>query len=156
MITQTIDDSVEHSFEFEVVQENSFPELIASLSPLWSNLSKILTVLYTEAQYQRALKVFDGLVEVIGDSHTHPLSSFMEILALLLANYEREHYPMPDISGEEILQFLMEQNALTPKDLPELGNPSEVSDLLTGKRLLNTQQVRTLSERFQVSPALFF
>lgn len=115
-----------------------------------------MTVLHTESQYQRALKIFDGLVEVIGDSHTHPLSSFMEILAMLLANYEREHYSMPDIAGEEILQFLMEQNSLTSRDLPELGNPSEVSDLLTGKRLLNTQQVRTLSERFQVSSALFF
>jgi HTH-type transcriptional regulator/antitoxin HigA len=49
----------------------------------------------------------------------------------------------------------MEQNGLMPSDLPEVGNANEVLDILNGKRWLNSQQIRALSERFQVPPAVF-
>jgi HTH-type transcriptional regulator/antitoxin HigA len=142
-------------FSFEATQEQSFPETIATLFPLWTNFSKILSVPHTEAQYQYALTFFEKLAEIVGDNHTHPLSSLLETLALLIENYEKEHYPVSDVSGIEILQFLMEQNALTVNDLPEIGNSTQVADVLNGKLLLNTQQIQRLSQRFHVSPTLF-
>jgi antitoxin component HigA of HigAB toxin-antitoxin module len=42
-----------------------------------------------------------------------------------------------------------------PSDLPEIGHPQLVSEFLNGQRYLNTQQIRTLNERFHVSPAVF-
>lgn len=154
MITQAVVNQ-RVKFSFEVTQEQSFPETVATLFPLWTDLSKILSVPHTEAQYQYALTFFEKLAEIVGDNDTHPLSSLLETLALLIENYEKEHYPVSEVSGIEILQFLMEQNALTAKDLPELGNPNEVADVLSGKRLLNTQQIHRLSQRFHVSPTLF-
>lgn len=51
----------------------------------------------------------------------------------------------------------MDQQGLKQKDLAEVfGTPSIVSEVLSGKRKLNYEQIRKLSERFQVSPELFF
>ncbi len=49
----------------------------------------------------------------------------------------------------------MEEHGLAQSDLREIGSQGVVSELLAGKRQLNLQQVRLLSERFKVSPAVF-
>ena len=54
-----------------------------------------------------------------------------------------------------MLKFFMEQHDLTPSDLPELGTQRVVSEMLRGKRELNTRQMKALSKRFHVSPAVF-
>jgi len=36
------------------------------------------------------------------------------------------------------------------------GTPSIVSEVLNGKRELNKEQIRRLSQRFHVSPEVFF
>jgi len=40
-------------------------------------------------------------------------------------------------------------------DLPEIGSQGVISEILSGKRQLNLRQVKLLSERFKVSPAVF-
>lgn len=51
----------------------------------------------------------------------------------------------------------MAANNLKQKDLaPLLGSESIVSEVLYGKRELNKQHIEKLSQRFKVSPALFF
>jgi HTH-type transcriptional regulator/antitoxin HigA len=49
----------------------------------------------------------------------------------------------------------MEEQGLKQADLPEIGSQGVVSEILSGKRKLNLRQVRLLSERFTVSPAVF-
>jgi HTH-type transcriptional regulator/antitoxin HigA len=39
--------------------------------------------------------------------------------------------------------------------LPEIGSQGVVSEVLAGKRELNTRQIRALAKRFGVSPAVF-
>jgi len=41
-------------------------------------------------------------------------------------------------------------------DLGAFGTPSVVSEVLSGKRKLNKEHIQKLSERFGVSPELFF
>ena len=51
----------------------------------------------------------------------------------------------------------MEANELRQKDLVDVfGTESIVSDVLNGKRELTKEQIRRLSKRFHVSPAVFF
>jgi len=51
----------------------------------------------------------------------------------------------------------MEQHGLKQKDLVNVfGSKSIVSEVLIGKRVLNKEQIRRLSERFHVSPEMFF
>jgi HTH-type transcriptional regulator/antitoxin HigA len=51
----------------------------------------------------------------------------------------------------------MDQHDLKQKDLVDVfGTPSVVSEILNGKRELNKGHIERLSERFGVSPELFF
>jgi HTH-type transcriptional regulator/antitoxin HigA len=39
--------------------------------------------------------------------------------------------------------------------MKEIGSQGVVSEVLSGKRSLNSRQIKALSERFAVSPAVF-
>jgi HTH-type transcriptional regulator/antitoxin HigA len=49
----------------------------------------------------------------------------------------------------------MEEHGLKQSDLPEIGSQGVVSEIPSGKRQLNVRQLKLLSERFKVSPAVF-
>ncbi len=81
----------------------------------------------------------------------------IELLTLLIDQYESERYPVPDASPIEVLRFLIERNGLTQRDLSsELGSEATVSLVLSGKRSLTRNHIAKLSRRFRVSPAAFF
>jgi HTH-type transcriptional regulator/antitoxin HigA len=64
---------------------------------------------------------------------------------------------LPRAKPVEILRFLMDQHGLKQKDLANVfGTPSIVSEVLSGKRKLNSKHIQRLSERFHVSPEVFF
>jgi HTH-type transcriptional regulator/antitoxin HigA len=80
-----------------------------------------------------------------------------DLLTLLVENFEQQHYALPKSSPIGAIEFFMDQHGLKQKDLVDVfGTPSVVSEILSGKRELNKEQVRRLSERFHVSPELFF
>jgi len=80
-----------------------------------------------------------------------------ELLTLLIEDFEEKQYALPKCSPVEMLVFLMEQQGLKQKDMVDVfGTASVISEVMHGKRELNKKQIRRLSERFQVSPELFF
>lgn len=81
----------------------------------------------------------------------------IELLTLLIEQYENEKYPIPDVEPQEVLRFLLDQSGLSQKDLiPEFGAESTISLVLAGKRKLTRDHIARLSKRFSVSPAVFF
>ena len=54
------------------------------------------------------------------------------------------------MSAAEVLRFFMAGHGLRQSDLPEIGNQSKVSEILSGKRAINLRQAKALSERFAV------
>ncbi len=81
----------------------------------------------------------------------------VELLSLLIERYETERYPAPGANPVEVLRFLMASHGLSQKDLiPEFGVESTVSLVLAGKRQMNRDHIARLSQRFHVSPAVFF
>jgi len=79
----------------------------------------------------------------------------METLGALIEIYENKHYPIPEVSGIEILTYLMEEHDLKSSDLYEIGTEHEVLDILNGKRDLTIHQIYALSNRFHVTPKIF-
>ena len=80
-----------------------------------------------------------------------------DLLTLLIEDYEEKHYALPKASPLAVIEFLMDQHGLKQKDLVDVfGTPSIVSEVLNGKRELNKEHIRRLSDRFGVSPELFF
>lgn len=80
-----------------------------------------------------------------------------ELLTLLIEDFEEKRYQLPRTQPMDALRFLMDQHGLKQKDLLDVfATPSIVSEVLSGKRDLNKDHIKRLSERFRVSPELFF
>jgi HTH-type transcriptional regulator/antitoxin HigA len=109
----------------------------------------------SERQHEQYLDVLDRLLSK--DNSTREEEKYAEILVTLIEAYERKHHSIPDASAVEVLRTLMEANDLRQKDLvPIFGSESIVSEVLHKKRGLTRSHIEKLSERFNVSPAVFF
>ncbi len=110
-----------------------------------------------ESDYDRAIALIDHLVEAGALEEGSPLVDLYQLVAALVQQYEEKAYPLPCISGSEMLRFLMDQHDLRQTDLiKEFGSQSVVSEVLSGRRELNKNHIAALAERFSVSPAAFF
>lgn len=79
-----------------------------------------------------------------------------ETIRLLVEDFEKKHYQIRGATPIEIIEALMEANGLKQKDLVGVfETASVVSEVLNGKRQLTLDHIRRLSERFNVSPAIF-
>ena len=108
-----------------------------------------------EKEYDLAIERLNALIDEVGDNEEHPLYELLDTLGAVIHTYEKKHYPMPECSGVEMLQFLMETHQLEPSDLPEIGAPDAVLELLSGKRELTVKHLQALAARFHVSPTVF-
>lgn len=69
----------------------------------------------------------------------------LEVLSLLLQDYERRTFPLAAPSPLAAIRLRMDQVGLSPKDLiPFLGSRSKVSEVLSGKRPLSLAMIRSL------------
>jgi HTH-type transcriptional regulator/antitoxin HigA len=107
-------------------------------------------------EYDTAVEKLNALVDEIGDNPKDPRYRLIDTLSILVEAYDKEHYPIPDTSGVEMLKFLKEQHGLTQGGLPEIGTQGVVSEILRGKRELNVRQIGALSKRFHLPPGAFF
>ena len=122
---------------------------------VWPKVSKVLSTIHTEDQYNYAVQILDKLIDMVGEDENHPLSSLMETIGTLIENYEHDQFPEPEGNSIGSLKYLMEEHGLKQSDLNELGSQGVVSEILNGKRNLNLRQIRALSNRFKVSPSVF-
>jgi HTH-type transcriptional regulator / antitoxin HigA len=120
----------------------------------WTTIAPILSI-RNEREYDQAIKRLNELVDEIGDNEGHPLYGLLDTLGTVIHAYEELHHSMPKASGVQILRYLMEEHCLKQADLTEIGSQGVVSEILSGKRELNTRQIRALAKRFGVSPAVF-
>ena len=109
----------------------------------------------SDAQHERYVA---ALLEMERRKHlSRAERNYAEVLTVLIEFYEEEHHPIRAASPVEVLQELVAANNLRQKDLaPLLGSESIVSEILSGKRELNVRHIKSLSERFNVSPEVFF
>lgn len=105
--------------------------------------------------YTEMVNLADSLTEVIGDAKKHPLLDLFDLVSELIRAYDAEHYVVLDAPAREVLRFLMDQHGLAQSDLPEVGNQSVISMLLSGTRQLNVRQIQALAAKFHVSPSVF-
>ncbi len=108
-----------------------------------------------EKEYDIAIERLNALIDEVGDNEEHPLYELLDTLGAVIHTYEEKQYSMPECSGVEMLQFLMEAHQLEPSDLPEIGASDAVLELLSGKRELTVKHLQALAARFHVSPTVF-
>jgi HTH-type transcriptional regulator/antitoxin HigA len=138
-----------------VLSEEVLNAEIKEIAKIWPIASRAVSVIHTQEQYEYATKVLDKLIDVVGEDENHPLASLMETIGTRIEEYENEHYPEPKGDAIGCLQYLMEEHNLRQSDLKELGSQGVVSEILSGRRKLNIRQIKALSKRFNISPAVF-
>lgn len=106
----------------------------------------------TEDDYDKAI----ARLEKIFDSEPGTKDGDeLEILAMLIEDYEDKHYPIGPPDPIEAIKFRMDQMGLRQKDLGEiLGHKSRASEILNRKRKLTLSMIRTLNEKLKISTAV--
>lgn len=110
----------------------------------------MLKPIKTEEEYNDALARAYELMQtdLIEDSAN---SDEMEILSLLIKEYELVHYPVAYPNPIEAIRFRMEQMNLSENELSSLlGTRSRKSEILSGKRKLSLSMIRKLTEILQI------
>ncbi|OGH63907.1 MAG: hypothetical protein A3I06_05035 [Candidatus Lindowbacteria bacterium RIFCSPLOWO2_02_FULL_62_12] len=101
--------------------------------------------------------LMEELEQDVTRSHRAAIERYLEAIVPFIVEYEKKEYPRQQVSPENMLGFLMEQNGMSQYDLADdLGGQSVVSDILNGKRKLSREHIERLSKRFHISPASFF
>jgi HTH-type transcriptional regulator/antitoxin HigA len=97
----------------------------------------------TEQDYQDALKRLEVIFDAkLGTSEGDEL----EILGLLIDDYENKHFPIDLPDPIEAIKFRMEQLGYTQNDLSKiLGQKSRASEILNKKRKLSLEMIRKLN-----------
>lgn len=57
---------------------------------VWQPLAYQLVVPHDEASYQRLVEWLDRLIDEVGEDEHHPLASLMDIIGVLIEQYERD------------------------------------------------------------------
>ncbi|HEY5464333.1 MAG TPA: transcriptional regulator [Hanamia sp.] len=78
-------------------------------------------------------------------------SDELEILSILVKEYENEYYPVPKPNPLEAIKFRLEQMNMSETELSEiLGNRFRKSEILSGKRKLSLEMIRKLNEALRI------
>lgn len=75
----------------------------------------------------------------------------LEILSILIDDYENKNFPVGMPDPIEAIKFRMEQLGMKPKDLAEaVGYKSRASEILSKKRKLSLAMIRKISSRLHI------
>lgn len=119
-----------------------------------------ITEIRSEKDYQDALLLMDDLMDDYDEN-----TLLIDLLAASIERWEDNDVAFEEfnkLNSEDdpalsILRLLMDQYQLGVSDIPEIGSKSLVSKILNNRdRKLTRQHIEALSQRFGISPALFF
>ncbi|RJX68527.1 ImmA/IrrE family metallo-endopeptidase [Tsuneonella suprasediminis] len=97
----------------------------------------------SEPDYERALERIEEIFDAAPGSEE---ADELDILATLIEKYEAANYSVEPPTPVEAIQFRMEQQNLTARDLmPILGSRTRVSEILNGSRSLTLDMIRALN-----------
>jgi HTH-type transcriptional regulator / antitoxin HigA len=107
-----------------------------------------------EAHLDEAIELLGELLRQERDQGTQ---EYLDVLTDLVAAYEDEHVPMPDVSEVDVLRELMRCSRLSQMQLAKAVGmaQSTVSAVLTGARSLTKGQILKLAKFFGIAPAAF-
>ena len=109
-----------------------------------------LKVIKTDGEYKNALAALQELLNLDPDPGTREAGR-LELLSLLLRDYESKQFPFSAPDPVEAIKFRMEQLNYTQNDLANIvGLKSRASEILNRKRKLSLEMIRQLHERLHI------
>ncbi len=114
--------------------------------------------LTSEIQYVRIMERIEELLKLV-DNDT-PLTDKnmveLELLSLLVVEYEELHYPIEPSTLIEMLQERMSEMKLSQKEVAELlgVSPPRISEYLNGKSEPTLKVVRLMYQKLDIDPEI--
>ena len=105
-------------------------------------------------EYKIAIKLYEELIDNFGE--TEDFNEYLDVLAMLIDNYENEKYPVENADPVDIMKFLMEEKNIKQADLAKaFGSQSVVSEVLNKKRGLTLKYIYNMANILNVRPQIF-
>jgi HTH-type transcriptional regulator/antitoxin HigA len=109
----------------------------------------------TEEEYRRLLRAAADLMETPEDEISEAKGRLLELLSILIEEYENRAHPLPKARPHRMLAYLLKEKDMKPADLRTVLPKSRVSEILNGKRGISKAQAKQLAELFRVPVDLF-
>jgi HTH-type transcriptional regulator / antitoxin HigA len=108
--------------------------------------------IHTDADHAAAMA---EVAELWGADDGTPDSDRLDVLATLVDAYEAKRWPIEAPDPIAAIEFRLDQQGLTRKDLePLIGSRARVSEIMNGKRPLTLAMIRRLSEGLGIPAAV--
>lgn len=138
---------MEDIVSIQTFNPTAYAELLAKVQP---------HAIRDEREYDRLVAEVGQLMERGEENLSAEETSLLEMLSILIEEYDRKHYPPSASQPHKMLAFMLDQRGLEPHDLwPVLGSKGRVSEILSGKRAISKTQAKKLAEFFHVPIDLF-
>ena len=114
-----------------------------------------LRPLRSDRELDRAIVMIDRLLARSGLAEDE--KDYLDVLSDLVEKYEDQHFPIAPVSGIDALRHLVESSGKTQATVAsEAGLPeSTLSEVLLGRRRLNTRHIGILARYFRIDPGIF-
>ena len=114
-----------------------------------SEIKSALKPIKDKIQYKEYLKIIDSLIDCEEDSSEEET---LELVSILVEDYESKHYPIEAPDPIEAIKIKMEEEGLKKKDLAKyFGSASRVSEVLNRKRPLTLDMMRKIHQGMGIS-----
>jgi HTH-type transcriptional regulator / antitoxin HigA len=111
---------------------------------------KVIRPLRSEADYDAALEEIEQYFEDEPRPDT-PEADRFDLLALIIEDYERKHWPIEPPDAIDAIRYRMEMGGYTQADLGRLlGSRQRASDILTRKRSLTMRMAWKLHREWGI------
>lgn len=109
----------------------------------------------TEGEYHRLLGRAAALMEKPEDEISEEEGRLLELLSILIEEYENRAHPLPKAKPHKMLAHLLKERDMKPSDLWTVLPKSRVSEILNGKRSISKAQARELAKLLRVPIDVF-
>lgn len=100
-------------------------------------------VIKTDEDYERALARIE---ELFGAEENTLEGDELDLLIVLVKNYEEEYIQLPDVDPIKVIEFYLEQRGMDRSKLVGvIGDKTSVSKILKKRRKLNLNMIRNVS-----------
>lgn len=107
-----------------------------------------ISPIHTEADYKAAL---NRIEEIFDAKIGTPEGDELEILGILVEEFEKRHFPIEAPNPVEAVKFRLEQLGLSQKDFARMiGSKSRASEILSGKRTMSLRVIRKLNHELKI------
>ena len=129
-----------------LLDERKYQQLLGRTLPV---------VIRTKVEYQRLLTAAAQLMEKPEEDISEEEGRLLEMLGMLIEEYEDSMRPLPKTEPHKMLSYLLQEKGLKPSDLWTILPKSRVSEILSGKRSISKAQAKQFAERLRVPVEIF-